>query len=48
MKGVVAKLSNEKFVSNAPEEVLVNERQKQTDTRTKLERLNEIRLQLKG
>lgn len=48
MKGVVAKLSNEKFVSNAPEEVLVNERQKQTDTRTKLERLNEIRLQLRG
>lgn len=48
LKGIEAKLGNERFVSNAPEQVLVNERQKQADTRTKLERLNEIRQQLQG
>jgi valyl-tRNA synthetase len=48
LKGIDAKLSNEKFVSNAPEQVLTNERQKQSDTLNKLERLNEIRQQLQG
>ncbi len=48
LKGIDAKLGNEKFVSNAPEQVLANERQKQSDTLTKLERLNEIRQQLQG
>lgn len=48
LKGIEAKLGNEKFVANAPESVLANERQKQQDTQTKLDRLNEIRQQLQG
>jgi valyl-tRNA synthetase len=47
LQGINAKLSNEKFVSGAPESVIANERQKQADTEAKLERLIEIRTQLK-
>lgn len=39
LKSVRAKLSNEKFVSGAPESVVVNERQKEADALAKLETL---------
>jgi valyl-tRNA synthetase len=48
LTSVNAKLSNEKFVANAPEQVLYIERQKLADTTTKLERLQETRAQLLG
>jgi valyl-tRNA synthetase len=41
LKSVVNKLSNEKFVSGAPEAVVANERKKQTDTETKIAMLKE-------
>lgn len=40
LKGVNAKLSNEKFVANAPESVVAMERKKQADATTKIENLN--------
>ena len=40
LKGVNAKLSNEKFVNNAPESVVAMERKKQSDAQTKIENLN--------
>ena len=40
LKQVNAKLSNEKFVNNAPEAVVALERKKQSDATTKLENLN--------
>ena len=40
LKQVNAKLSNEKFVNNAPENVVALERKKQSDATTKLENLN--------
>ncbi len=40
LKQVNAKLSNEKFVNNAPENVVALERKKQADATTKLENLN--------
>ncbi|TNE71190.1 valine--tRNA ligase [bacterium] len=42
LKSVEAKLSNEKFVANAPEDVLANERKKQADASTTIVKLKEI------
>ena len=39
LKGVEAKLSNEKFVANAPENVVAVERKKKSDAETKIENL---------
>ncbi len=39
LKSVRAKLSNERFVNNAPEAVVANERQKEADALTKIEAL---------
>jgi len=47
LKSVVNKLSNEKFVSGAPEAVVANERKKQTDTETKIAMLKEQIAELK-
>ena len=41
LQSVINKLSNEKFVSGAPEQVVANERKKQTDTETKISILKE-------
>jgi valyl-tRNA synthetase len=40
LKQVNGKLSNEKFVNNAPENVVAMERKKQADATTKLENLH--------
>jgi valyl-tRNA synthetase len=48
LKSVVSKLSNEKFVSGAPEAVVANERKKQTDTETKIAMLKEQIAELTG
>ncbi len=37
LKGVIKKLSNERFVSGAPEQVVTNEKKKQSDAETKIE-----------
>lgn len=37
LKGVMKKLSNERFVSGAPEQVVANEKKKQSDAETKIE-----------
>lgn len=37
LKGVIKKLSNERFVSGAPEQVVANEKKKQSDAETKIE-----------
>lgn len=37
LKGVMKKLSNERFVSGAPEQVVANEKKKQSDAETKVE-----------
>lgn len=41
LKGVMGKLSNERFVSNAPEQVIANERNKQADAEAKIKVLEE-------
>ncbi|MFU8812827.1 MAG: valine--tRNA ligase [Balneolaceae bacterium] len=41
LNGVEKKLANEKFVNNAPEEVVAKERQKREDARSDLQKLNE-------
>ncbi len=41
LKGVVKKLSNERFVSNAPEQVIAIERKKQADAEAKIKTLEE-------
>ena len=46
LKGVNAKLSNEKFVANAPEKVLELEKKKQTDALTKLDNLRQTKCKL--
>ncbi len=48
LKQVNGKLSNEKFVNNAPEAVVALERKKQSDATTKLENLNSRLLSLSG
>ena len=45
LQSVMKKLSNERFVSNAPEKVIANERKKQADAEAKIKVLEE---QLKG
>ena len=35
------KLSNERFVNNAPEQVIANERKKQTDAEAKIKTIEE-------
>ena len=39
LKSVQAKLSNERFVNNAPEQVVINEKKKETDALSKIETL---------
>jgi len=39
LKSVSKKLSNERFVANAPEQVVANERKKQADAETKIKAL---------
>jgi len=46
LQSVLQKLSNEKFVSGAPEQVVNNERKKQTDAETKIFMLKEQILNL--
>ena len=41
LKGIAGKLSNERFVNNAPEQVVANERKKQADTEAKIKVLEE-------
>ncbi|MEN7546864.1 valine--tRNA ligase [Rapidithrix thailandica] len=41
LKGVNKKLGNERFVNNAPEQVVANEKQKQADAEAKLQALRE-------
>jgi len=41
LRGVNAKLSNEKFVANAPAQVVETERKKLADATTKIENLKE-------
>ena len=40
LKSVAVKLSNERFVNNAPEQVVINEKQKMTDAKAKIEILS--------
>lgn len=47
LKGVQAKLSNEKFVKNAPEAVVKNEEKKRSDATAKLENLRKSLAELK-
>ena len=46
LNGVQKKLSNERFVSNAPEQVIVLERQKEADTLAKIETIKSSLLNL--
>ena len=39
LKSVKKKLSNERFVNNAPEQVVINERKKEADALAKIETL---------
>ena len=41
LKGIAGKLSNERFVNNAPKQVVANERKKQADTEAKIKVLEE-------
>ncbi len=41
LKGIMGKLGNERFVNNAPEQVIANERNKQADTEAKIKVLEE-------
>ena len=41
LKGLDAKLSNEAFVSKAPANIIADQRQKQTETRTAIEKIDE-------
>ncbi|MCU0366559.1 MAG: hypothetical protein MUC30_05000, partial [Bacteroidales bacterium] len=41
LASVMAKLDNEKFVSNAPEKVIALERKKEADTRARIATLKE-------
>ncbi len=48
LMGVKKKLSNERFVANAPEQVVALERKKQTDSEEKIASLKESIAALKG
>ena len=48
LKGVNAKLSNEKFMQNAPEAVVQNERKKLSDATAKIEGLRKTLEALRG
>ena len=47
LAGVMKKLSNERFVANAPEAVVAMERKKQSDAESKIAALKESLAQLK-
>ena len=47
LKGIRAKLSNERFVNNAPAAVIENERKKEADTLSRIESLESKLKQLK-
>ena len=47
LKGVLAKLNNERFVANAPAQVVELERKKQSDAETKIAALTESIAKLK-
>ena len=48
LKSVMGKLSNERFVNNAPEKVVANERKKQADAESKIASLKEAIAKLKA
>jgi valyl-tRNA synthetase len=48
LQGVLKKLSNERFVQNAPEQVVALERKKQSDSEEKIAALKESIAALKG
>jgi len=48
LQGVMKKLNNEKFVANAPEQVIALERKKQSDAETIIKNLKESIAALKG
>ncbi|HRS67543.1 MAG TPA: valine--tRNA ligase [Paludibacteraceae bacterium] len=48
LKSVMAKLNNERFVTNAKPEIVENERKKQADAESKIQTLQESIQQLKG
>ena len=48
LKGVKAKLSNEKFMQNAPEAVVQNEKKKLSDATAKIEGLRKTLEALRG
>jgi valyl-tRNA synthetase len=48
LQGVMKKLSNERFVQNAPEQVVALERKKQSDSEEKIAALKESIAALKG
>ena len=48
LKSVQKKLSNERFVNNAPDQVIANERKKEADTMLKIGMLEESLGSLKG
>ncbi|MBI9066370.1 MAG: valine--tRNA ligase [Salinivirgaceae bacterium] len=48
LKGVMGKLSNEKFVNSAPEKVVAIERKKQADAEAKIKAIEEQMASLKG
>ena len=41
LNSVIKKLSNERFVNNAPEQVVANEKKKQADAEAKIKSLEE-------
>ncbi|MDE6877879.1 MAG: hypothetical protein K2P54_01935, partial [Odoribacter sp.] len=47
LKSVTAKLSNERFVNGAPEQVVANERKKQADAEAKIKAIETQLAQLK-
>lgn len=48
LKGIMGKLGNERFVSNAPEQIVANERKKQADTEAKIKVLEEKLAEFNG
>jgi valyl-tRNA synthetase len=48
LKSVMSKLNNEKFVNNAPEQVVANEKKKQSDAEARIKVIEEQLVSLKG